>query len=165
MARYYSLYESPVGTLCMVSDGEALTQLSFLGQKYAKDHADCEEKWTLPVFDDTRRWLDLYFQGQDPGFWPKMKVEGSEFRQLVCQLMLMIPFGGTTNYGEIAREVARRTGRKTMSSQAVGGAVGHNPIGIIIPCHRVLGSNGSLTGYAGGLERKEYLLQLEGVLL
>ena len=122
---------------------------------------ETEEKET-PVLKETREWLDLYFAGKEPGFLPKLAPEGSEFRKMVWEILLKIPYGKTMTYGEIGDEVAKRTGKRTMSAQAVGGAVGHNPISVLIPCHRVVGTNGSLTGYAGGIERKVALLKLEG---
>ena len=110
---------------------------------------------------DARRWLDNYFGGNDPGPTPPLHLQGSPFRLAVWEILRQIPFGKTITYGEIAREIARRQGPKTVPAQAVGGAVGHNPVGIIVPCYRVVGSNGSLTGYAGGIERKVRLLALE----
>ena len=115
----------------------------------------------LPVFNDTRRWLDMYFAGQIPDFLPRLSPQGTAFRQSVWDMLLAIPYGQTTSYGELAKEIASRRQTEKMSAQAVGGAVGHNPIAIIIPCHRVIGKDGSLTGYGGGLWRKEWLLQLE----
>ena len=117
----------------------------------------------LPVFTQTAQWLDTYFEGADPGFTPPIRVEGSDFKKMVTSIMRSIPFGATSTYAQIAAEVARRTGRKQMSAQAVGGAVGRNPIVLIVPCHRVLASDGSLRGYAGGVDRKEWLLEREGV--
>ena len=124
--------------------------------------ADFEER-NLAVFDQTKRWLDLYFSGREPGFMPALNPAGSAFRRAVWEILLKIPYGKTTTYGQIAREIAAARGLAKMSAQAVGGAVGHNEISIIIPCHRVVGTHGSLTGYAGGIDRKIKLLQLEGV--
>ena len=121
-----------------------------------------EEK-NLAVFDQTRRWLDLYFSGREPGFTPALNPAGSAFRRAVWEILLKIPYGKTTTYGQIAREIAAARGLAKMSAQAVGGAVGHNEISIIIPCHRVVGTHGSLTGYAGGIDRKIKLLQPGGV--
>lgn len=171
---YVNYYESPIGRLSLYSDGEKLTGLWMDNQKYdrytlkcgqktGEQGPDIEENTELPVFLQTRHWLDLYFQGKDPGFTPALKVESTAFRQQVAEIMLQIPFGKTMTYGEIAQMMAKKRGKKSMSAQAVGGAVGHNPIGIIIPCHRVLGADGSLTGYAGGLWRKEYLLKNEKI--
>ena len=163
--HYLNHYESPLGTMTMASDGEHLTGLWFDGQKYDRSTIDgnAELKPHLPVFTQTTQWLDAYFEGSDPGFTPPISVEGSDFKTMVTTIMLSIPFGATSTYARIAAEVARRTGRKQMSAQAVGGAVGHNPIILIVPCHRVLASDGSLRGYAGGVDRKEWLLKREGV--
>lgn len=163
--QYLTHYESPVGPITLACDGTALTALWLDGQKYDRDIMQQNAVWKseLPVFAETRRWLDTYFQGKDPGFIPPLKVEGSAFYKTVSNIMLEIPFGQTTTYGAIAAEASRRLGRDHMSPQAVGGAVGHNSISIIVPCHRVVGSNGSLTGYAGGIDRKIKLLMLEGV--
>lgn len=124
--------------------------------------ADFEEK-NLAVFDQTKRWLDLYFSGREPGFTPALNPAGSAFRRAVWEILLKIPYSKTATYGQIAREIAAARGLAKMSAQAVGGAVGHNEISIIIPCHRVIGAHGNLTGYAGGIDRKIKLLQLEGV--
>ena len=134
------------------------------GEKFCENEqgADFEEK-NLAVFDQTRRWLDLYFSGREPGFTPALNPVGSAFRRAVWEILLKIPYGKTTTYGQIAREIAAARGLAKMSAQAVGGAVGHNEISIIIPCHRVIGAHGNLTGYAGGIDRKIKLLQLEGV--
>ena len=123
----------------------------------------CSKEKNMAVFDQTRRWLDLYFSGREPGFTPALNPSGSAFRRAVWEILLKIPYGKTTTYGQIAREIAAARGLAKMSAQAVGGAVGHNEISIIIPCHRVIGAHGNLTGYAGGIDRKIKLLQLEGV--
>ena len=161
--HYLSHYESPLGAMTMASDGEHLTGLWFDGQKHDRstinDEAALEPD--LPVFTRTAEWLDTYFGGTDPGFTPPIRVEGSDFKRMVTSIMLSIPFGATSTYAQIAAEVARRTGRRHMSAQAVGGAVGHNPISLIVPCHRVLASDGGLRGYAGGVDRKEWLLKME----
>lgn len=115
------------------------------------------------ILKQTREWLDIYFGGSEPGFTPPLKVKESDFRQAVCEIMLQIPYGQTMTYGEIAAIIAEQKGIPRMAAQAVGGAVGHNPISIIIPCHRVVGTNGSLTGYGGGIQRKVALLELEKV--
>ena len=158
---YINHYASPLGKIILASDGEALTGLWFAGQKYegstlAPEH---EEK-DLPVFDETRRWLDAYFTGKDPGFTPPLHLRGTDFRKAVWEILLTVPYGKTTTYGEIAARIAQKTGG-FVSARAVGGAVGHNPISLIVPCHRVVGADGSLTGYAGGLDRKKKLLQME----
>ena len=163
--HYLSHYESPLGAMTMASDGHHLTGLWFDGQKYDRSTIDNDAvaQPHLPVFTQTAQWLDTYFEGADPGFTPPIRVEGSDFKKMVTSIMLSIPFGATSTYAQIAAEVARRTGRKQMSAQAVGGAVGRNPIVLIVPCHRVVATNGSLRGYAGGVNRKEWLLEMEGV--
>ena len=163
--HYVSHYESPLGAMTMASDSEHLTGLWFDGQKYDRSTIsdDAVLRPHLPVFTQTSQWLDAYFGGTDPGFTPPIRVEGSDFKKMVTSIMLSIPFGATSTYARIAAEVARRMGRKQMSAQAVGGAVGRNPIVLIVPCHRVLASDGSLRGYAGGVDRKERLLEMEGV--
>ena len=166
---YVSHYDSPLGGITMASDGAALTGLWFDGQKYfpeglpAGDHA-CTQAADR-VFAQAAEWLDVFFSGREPDFTPPLHPEGSDFRKAVWGILLSIPRGQTLTYGEIAARIAGERSLPRMSAQAVGGAVGHNPISIIIPCHRVIGSDGSLTGYAGGLERKRSLLELEGVLL
>lgn len=160
--QYIFRYGSPLGGITAASDGEALTGLWFDGQKYFADTLSAEyEERTLPVFERVRDWLDCYFGGQEPGFTPPLRLCGTPFRRAVWDILLEIPYGGTLTYGAIAREIARRSGAARMSAQAVGGAVGHNPVSIIVPCHRVMGSGGSLTGYAGGIAKKIGLLTLE----
>lgn len=163
--QYLTLYRSPLGDITLASDGTALTALWLDGQKNDCDISDADALWEsdLPIFEETRKWLDIYFQGEDPGFTPLLKVEGSAFYKTVSDIMLEIPFGKTTTYGAIAAEAARRLGKERMSAQAVGGAVGHNSISVIIPCHRVVGAGGNLTGYGGGIDKKVKLLTLEGV--
>lgn len=162
--EYINYFESPLGRLTLTSDGEALTGVWFEKQKYyGATMGEEQTEKDLPVFEETKRWLDLYFQGVDPGPIPKVSMKGSEFRQMVWEILREIPYGETSTYGEIARKIALRKGISRMSAQAVGGAVGHNPIGILVPCHRVLGADGSLTGYAGGIEKKEALLKIEGI--
>lgn len=162
---YTSHYDSPLGGITMASDGTALVGLWFDGQKYFADTLDREhqEKHDLDVFTDTRRWLDTYFCGKAPVFTPTLMMRAGKFRKAVWELLLTIPFGHTMSYGDIARRIAEAQGLETMSAQAVGGAVGHNSISLIIPCHRVIGANGSLIGYAGGIDKKRRLLQMEGV--
>ncbi|MBR2779680.1 MAG: methylated-DNA--[Firmicutes bacterium] len=155
-------YDSPLGRILIASDGTAVTGLWFEGQKYYAEGLapDCTEQ-DVPVFREVRRWLDLYFSGRDPGFTPPLSLDATPFRKEVWDILLMIPYGETKTYGEIASQIAARKGLSGMSAQAVGGAVGHNPVSLIVPCHRVVGAGGSLTGYAGGLERKQALLDLE----
>ena len=155
-------YDSPLGGMTMASDGEALIGLWFDGQQYfASTLGNNQEQRMLPIFEDTSRWLDVYFSGQKPDFTPKLRLIGTPFRQLVWQQLLAIPYGQTVSYADIAHHIAQQRGLTSMSAQAIGGAVGHNPISLIIPCHRVVGTDGSLTGYAAGLERKRWLLNLE----
>ena len=167
--RYVSYFESPLGKMMMASDGSALTGLWFCGCRDTPEEWKIrspnteEEASRLPVFLETVRWLRLYFSGQEPNFTPRLRPGGSAFRRMVEKIMLTIPYGKTMSYGEIAKEIVKRSGTTRMAAQAVGGAVRHNPISIIIPCHRVIGSNGNLTGYGGGMERKVKLLQLEGI--
>ena len=150
---------SPLGRLTIASDGEALTGLWFDGQKhYADTLSPVHMEKDLTVFEETERWLALYFSGKEPDFTPPLCLRGTSFRRAVWEILLTIPYGQTMTYGEIAGIVAEKQGFSGMSAQAVGGAVGHNPVSLIIPCHRVIGASGRLTGYAGGLERKAALL-------
>ena len=160
--EYIHHYNSPLGGITEASDGERLIGLWFDGQKYFADAlgAEYEEK-PLPIFELTDKWLDIYFSGREPDFTPPLSMKTSEFRKAVWEVMLTIPYGKTMTYGEIAETIAKQRGIARMSAQAVGGAVGHNSISLIIPCHRVVGTNGSLTGYAGGIDKKIKLLQLE----
>ena len=163
---YTTGYASPLGAITMASDGENIVGLWIDGQKYfaatAKD--GLEEKTDLSIFAMATAWLDAYFAGKKPEIseLPLAPI-GGEFRKTVWDILCEIPYGQCTTYGAIGKEIAIRMNKKSMSGQAVGGAVGHNPISIIIPCHRVVGSNGSLTGYAGGISKKITLLELEGV--
>ena len=147
-----ALYNSPVGTIILVSDGTSLTALDFGQSQDVKDQQD------LPIFVETRRWLDLYISGKKPDFTPPLKPQGTPFQQKVWHELLNIPYGATVSYGEIARRINCR------SAQAIGQAVHRNPISIIIPCHRVIGADGSLTGYASGLDIKRQLLQIERII-
>lgn len=159
---YTQHYDSPLGGILLAADEIGLTGLWFDAQKYfARDlPAERIERETHAIAE-TKRWLDIYFTGEEPDFLPPLHPTGSAFRQAVWEILLQIPYGQTTTYGEIARQLAERKGLARMSAQAVGGAVGHNEISIVIPCHRVVGTNGSLTGYAGGIDRKVRLLELE----
>ena len=164
--QYCWKYDSILGLITMTSDGTALTGLWLEGQKGMDDFSSGEYVVKeLLIFQETCHWLDRYFQGQDPGPIPPVSMEGTPFRKQVWQILQTIPYGQTVTYGQIAAQVAEIQGKKRMSAQAVGGAVGHNPISIIVPCHRVIGSDGSLTGYAGGVDKKVKLLKLEGVEL
>ena len=159
---YTSHYASPLGGMTLVSDGTALVGLYFDGQKYAAEGLDATHtQKNLPIFEEARRWLDVYFSGRKPDFMPVLAPHGTAFQQSVWEILRTIPYGQTVTYGAIARRIEQNTGCR-MSAQAVGGAVGRNPISILIPCHRVVGTNGSLTGYAGGLYKKGSLLRWEG---
>lgn len=161
---YIQHYSSPLGGILLAADEIGLTGSWFDGEKYFADNLPAEhaERQT-PILAEAARWLDIYFTGKEPGFTPPLHPIGSPFRQAVWEILLQIPYGQTTTYGEIARQLAEKQGLEKMSAQAVGGAVGHNEISIIVPCHRVVGTNGSLTGYAGGVDKKRRLLELEGV--
>lgn len=155
-------YDSPLGGILLAADEIGLTGLWFDGQKYfARGLSSEREERELPVLLEAKRWLDIYFTGKEPDFLPPLHSIGSAFRRSVWEILLQIPYGRTTTYGEIARRLAEKQKLPRMSAQAVGGAVGHNEISIIIPCHRVVGTNGSLTGYAGGVDKKVKLLELE----
>ena len=162
---YKTYYLSPLGRILLAADDIGLIGVWFEGQKYFGEfpgHMNYifEEKENH-ILKDALRWLDIYFSGQKPDFLPKLHLIGTAFQREVWDILLEIPYGQTVTYGEIARKIADKRGLKTMSAQAVGGAVGHNEISIIIPCHRVVGTNGSLTGYAGGIDKKIALLKLE----
>lgn len=155
-------YDSPLGGILLAADEIGLTGLWFDGQKYfARDLPAERVEQNTPALSETKRWLDVYFTGKEPDFMPPLHLIGSAFRRSVWDILLQIPYGQTTTYGEIARQLAEKQGLPRMSAQAVGGAVGHNEISIIIPCHRVVGTNGSLTGYAGGIDKKVKLLEWE----
>lgn len=156
-----SQYDSPLGPILLAQDGDALVGLWFRGQKYFPQLTGAKEEET-PLLREAKDWLSHYFLGLSPDPRElKLEPKGTIFQKEVWDILLEIPSGSTAAYADIARELARRRGLSRMSAQAVGGAVGHNPISIIIPCHRVVGRNGSLTGYAGGLERKQWLLNHE----
>ena len=159
-------YTSPLGGITLAGSGGSLTGLWFDGQRYFPHKLISESTGAeLPVFTQTCRWLDIYFSGKEPDFTPSISLRTTAFRKAVYDILLTIPYGHTMTYGEIACMLAEMQGIGRMSAQAVGGAVGHNPISIIIPCHRVVGADGSLTGYAGGIDRKISLLALERVSL
>lgn len=159
---YTQHYESPLGGILLAADETGLTGLWFDGEKYYADNLAAEhEARDTQALGAAKRWLDVYFAGKEPDFLPPLHPIGSAFRKEVWQLLLEIPYGQTTTYGALARRLAERRGLRPMSAQAVGGAVGHNEISILIPCHRVVGTSGSLTGYAGGIDKKLSLLRLE----
>lgn len=156
---------SPVGNLVAASDGENLVGLWVEGQKYfmATVNENQKEQNDLPVFKQARTWLNTYFKGEDPGLIPPIELAGTDFRKHVWDLLLDIPYGELTTYGEIAQKLAASRGVEKMSARAVGGAVGHNPLLIMVPCHRVVGADGNLTGFGGGMQCKIELLKLEKV--
>lgn len=161
--QYTSTYESPLGKILLAADDEGLTGLWFDKEKYyALNLAPEHEEKETPALKETKRWLDVYFSGKEPDFLPPIHMIGTSFQRYVWNILLTIPYGKTTTYGAISQQLAKQRGLTRMSAQAVGGAVGHNEISIIVPCHRVVGENGSLTGYAGGIDKKTYLLKLEG---
>ena len=154
---YYSTnYSSPIGEMLIASDGEAICGTWFFGQKHFPSSENLTRNDNLAIFGDVKEWFDDYFNGLNPEINFNLNPKGTDFRLKVWKILRDIPYGKTMTYGEIAQKIS-----PTMSAQAVGGAVGHNPIAVLIPCHRVLGSNGNLTGYAGGLRRKIHLLNLE----
>lgn len=155
-------YDSPLGGILLAADETGLTGLWFDGQKFfARDLPAERVEQNTPTLSEVKRWLDIYFTGKEPDFMPPLHPIGSAFRRSVWDILLRIPYGQTSTYGEIARQLAEKQGRPRIAAQAVGGAVGHNKISIIIPCHRVVGTNGSLTGYAGGIDKKVKLLEWE----
>ena len=161
---YTSTYTTPIGDVLLASKNNELIGLWFEGQKYYLNsiNEEMQVKNEEEILKKTKNWLDRYFKGEKPSIKEiKINPNGSDFRKEVWKILCKIPYGKTITYKEIAEKLAKEKGLKSMSAQAIGGAVGHNPISIIIPCHRVVGSDGKLTGYAGGLDKKEYLLKLE----
>ena len=159
---YTRHYISPLGGILLSADEIGLTGLWFDGEKYYAENLPEEHtEPDTPILSEAVRWLDIYFDGREPDFTPPLHPIGSRFRQEVWRILLEIPYGATTTYGDIAKQIAEKNGLRKMSAQAVGGAVGHNEISIIIPCHRVVGTNGSLIGYAGGIDKKTRLLEIE----
>ena len=155
-------YPSPLGTITLACDETAICGLWFNGQRhFASALPDNAERTETSLLEQAKYWLDVYFSGREPEFLPPLRYDSTPFRERVCRILLTIPYGKTMTYGEIAAKIAGETGVSRMSAQAVGGAVGHNPISLMIPCHRVVGTNGNLTGYGGGIERKVRLLELE----
>ncbi len=169
MKLYTGYYDSPLGRITLESDGTSLSGLSFDGQnrfggpfpELSSAAGDLVTESSLPVFEETCRWLDCYFRGEIPDFTPALALHGSDFQQTVWKILLEIPYGQTVTYGWIAGRLAAERGSGRMSAQAVGGAVGRNPVALIVPCHRVVGAGGRLTGYAAGLDRKAWLLAHE----
>ena len=164
MTIYSQTYHSPIGELILLSDGKALTGVHYHRSEFEKKRRDqpiLEEK--LSLFSEVSHWLDMYFQGENPEITFSLEPKGTCFQQSVWQEIRQIPYGQTTTYGEISQKIAQSMGKDNMSAQAIGGAVGSNPISIIIPCHRVIGKTGSITGYGGGIERKLALFALENI--
>ena len=160
--HYTTTYQSPLGEILLAADEIGLTGLWFDGEKYYAWNLDAKhEEKELPVFSEAKRWLDIYFSGREPDFMPPMHMLGTNFQKEVWKILRTIPYGETTTYGEIAAKIAKQRGLARMSAQAVGNAVGRNELSILIPCHRVVGTNGSLTGYAGGIDKKIKLLAME----
>ena len=156
------MIQTPLGEVRLRSDGKSLTGLWFVGQvNDAKEHSDIEMKDDLPIFGQVETWLESYFSGKQTSITFPLQPKGTIFQERVWKILQEIPYGETMTYGEIAQRIAKEKGVATYSAQAVGQAVGKNPISILIPCHRVLGKNGALTGYAGGVHRKEQLLRIE----
>ena len=156
--QYFAQYRSPIGPLLLLSDGKNLT-----GLWMTRAHGEADQRDNLPIFRLTKAWLDDYFAGRNPPVSAiPLSPSGTPFQRQVWEILLRIPLGETRTYGDIAREMAQQLGREKMSAQAVGGAVGRNPVSILIPCHRVVGANHQLTGYAGGLDKKLWLLRHEG---
>lgn len=161
---YISYYQSPIGKMLLAADEIGLTGVWFDKQKYfARSLGKEWEEKEQEVLRDTKKWFDIYFSGNEPKFSVPLHLIGTPFQMEVWEILLTIPYGKTMTYGEIAKKIAVRRGMERMSAQAVGGAVGQNPIGVIVPCHRVIGAKGSLTGYAGGIDKKIKLLQLEKI--
>lgn len=161
---YTMHYDSPLGDILLAGDEQGLLGLWIEGQKYFASCLGGEHtEGVFSAYARTKEWLDIYFSGKEPKFLPPIHMLGTDFQKSVWNILIGIPYGKTTTYGEIAQQIATHRGMNRMSAQAVGGAVGHNEISIIIPCHRVVGTNGNLTGYAGGIDKKIKLLTLEGV--
>lgn len=159
---FYTEQESPVGKLLLLSDGENLTGLYM--EQERRIFPQWQRREDLPVFCSARRWLDAYFAGEAPKETVPLKLEGTAFQTRIWEILMTIPYGENRTYGSIAGQLAREMGMEKMSAQAVGQAVGRNPVSILVPCHRVVGTGGKLTGYAGGIDRKAWLLRHEGVL-
>lgn len=161
--HYIQYYDSPLGRILLSGDKETINGLWFSGQKYyASTLAPDHEEGETDALAQAKRWLDVYFSGKKPDFTPPLSMAATEFRKTVWEILLTIPYGQTMEYGQIAKQITESRNGVRTSARAVGAAVGHNPISLIIPCHRVIGADGSLTGYAGGTDKKERLLAMEG---
>ncbi|MBQ5959255.1 MAG: methylated-DNA--[Firmicutes bacterium] len=171
--QYTDNYDSPLGRILLTSDGKALTGLWFAGEDAQEQilqeqipHEQCPEEQisaagAARVFSETKQWLDGYFRGEIPDHIPQIHLEGTDFQKKVWEILLTVPYGATVSYSSIAAKIAKERGLKRMAAQAVGGAVGSNPVSLIVPCHRVIGADGSMVGYGGGLDRKVWLLRHE----
>lgn len=165
MSSFAHKYKSLLGEIVIASDGAAITGLWFVEQRHFDIGLEgCITDKDLPIFDEVSHWLDIYFTGNNPGEIPPIQLDGTPFQLEVWRILQTIPYGERTTYGEIAKNIAKKRGITKMSARAVGGAVGRNPISIFVPCHRVVSSNGKLTGYASGIEKKIKLLKLENIL-
>ncbi|MBQ1333980.1 MAG: methylated-DNA--[Clostridia bacterium] len=160
--EYFFRCDSPLGGITLFSDGEALTGLWFDDEAGVQKRREAAAHEKLPVFTKTADWLDVYFRGEEPPFTPRLALSGTPFQTAVWEILKSIPYGRTATYRDVAETAAKMLSKPRMSAQAAGGAVGRNPVSIIVPCHRVVGTGGSLTGYAGGIWRKKRLLLLEG---
>lgn len=161
--QYITHYHSPLGDLLVAADEIGLIGIWFADQKYyARSLENGYMEKEIPLFNQVKQWLDLYFSGKNPSFTLPLHMIGTPFQKEVWHLLCTIPYGKTITYGQIAKHIAQKKGLNHMSAQAIGGAVGKNPISIIVPCHRVVGAKETLTGYAGGVKKKEQLLKLEG---
>lgn len=162
---YTHNYQSPLGEIVIASDDTAITGLWLVGQRHFDIEVEgCITDKDLPIFDEVSRWLDIYFTGNNPGEIPAVRMNGTPFQLEVWQILQAVPYGKLITYREIAELIAKKRGITKMSARAVGNAVGRNPVSILVPCHRVVGSSGKMTGYAGGIERKVKLLKLENAL-
>lgn len=165
MSNFFCKYQSPLDEITIASNDSAITGLWFARQKhFDTELGENNANSDLPIFAKAIRWLDMYFAGKNPGEIPPIQLDGTPFQLEVWRILQTIPYGERTTYGEIAKNIAKKRGIAKMSARAVGGAVGRNPISIFVPCHRVVGSNGKLTGYASGIEKKIKLLKLENIL-
>lgn len=162
---FYARYDSPLGAILLMADEEGLTGLWFVGQRDCPEPGWADSAAETPALVAARRWLDAYFSGREPEEEPPLRLTGTPFQQEVWALLRQIPYGQTVSYGELARRLTAQGSRARTSARAIGGAVKRNPVSLIVPCHRVIGADGSLTGYAGGVERKRELLALEGATL
>lgn len=162
---YTQNYQSPLGEIVIASDGTAITGLWLVGQRHFDIEVEgCITDKDLPIFEEVSRWLDIYFTGNNPGEIPAVRMNGTPFQLEVWHILQTIPYGKLITYREVAELIAKKRGITKMSARAVGNAVGRNPVSILVPCHRVVGSDGKMTGYAGGIERKVKLLKLENAL-